>query len=86
MVYLYAENNSILAIDTKRHLAAEGATLLGLMPSDINDKEFTLFNKKYKLTQLQKTGANGMGYYCNIDQNIKLPAWKGELTDNYENI
>lgn len=86
LVYLYAENSSILAIDTVRHLAAEGSTLLGMMPSDINDKEFVLFNKKHKLTLEQKTGASGTGYYCNIDQNIKLPAWKGELTDHYENI
>jgi hypothetical protein len=86
LVYLYAENNSILAIDTERHLASEGATLLGMMPSDINDKELVLFNKKHKLTLEEKSGATGTGYYCNIDQNIKLPAWKGELTDHYENI
>ena len=86
LVYLYAENDSILAIDTVRHIAAEGSTLLGMMPSNINDKEYILFNKKHKLTLTQKTGASGTGYYCNINQNIKLPSWESEITDHYEDI
>lgn len=85
-IYLYAENDSILAIDTVRHIAAEGAIFPEMMPSNINDKEYVLFNKKVKLSPGDKTGASGTGYYCNINQNIKLPAWEGEITDHYENI
>jgi len=85
LIYLYPENTAILAIDTVRQVASQASTLVSIMPSNINDQEQVLFNKKIKLSAEEKTGGESKGYYCNIDQDIELPAWVGEATDNYDN-
>lgn len=72
-VFMSDENESILAVDTVRHVAAEAGTLLGMMPSDINEREHILYGKKIRTSEVQKTGASAAGYYCNVNQNIKFP-------------
>jgi len=78
-IYIDEENTSILAINRKRRLASDAGTLMPMMPDNINATYDTIFGEKHKLTPTQKTGASATGYYCNINQNIKMPDVEGTI-------
>lgn len=74
-IYIDSEEEGILAIDRERHLASYASVTP--MPDNINAKYKTVFGKQYKLLQDEKTGVFGYGYYCNINQDTKLPDSEG---------